>query len=553
MTTPADTQAFIASVMAGLTGPGGPFEMGVEDVLGSSMPVMKNRDKSLGDILEASLDYGSRDYLVTKDRRFSYLEHGAAVAALATALRDKYGVGKGDRVGILAANTPEWVITFWAAQALGAIAVGFNSWWVAREVKYGITHTTPTVVIADAKRAHILSGLDTDIPVLTMEEDLPALLEKYSRSPLPHTAVDEDDPAVILYTSGTSGRPKGAVHTHRNVLAVIDYHRYSDRLAAAFTGQPIDDRPSDLRYLLTAPLFHIASLHNLAIPRLSTGGAVIIHQGAFDVDEVLSLVEREKVTNWAVVPTMASRLLEHGDLGKYDLTSLSAFALASAPSSPALQDRLRESLPFAQHSLVDSYGLTESSTGISVATPPELAAFPGTLGRPVIGVSVEIRDAFGVSLPDGEEGEICARSAYVMLGYWNDEAATAAAIGPDRWLRTGDYGVLEDGRLRLTGRRSDLILRGGENIYPLEIEQCLDEHPAVLECIVLGIDSPDLGQEVGAVVVVHSEDAVTEEELRDFASERLAYFKVPVKWQITTTPLPRNATGKTIRTKVVIS
>ncbi|GAA3154624.1 hypothetical protein GCM10020255_035080 [Rhodococcus baikonurensis] len=185
MTTSADTQAFIASVMAGLTGPGGPFEMQVEDVLGSSMPVMKNRDKALGDVLAASFDYGSRDYLVTKDRRFSYLEHGEAVAALATALRERYGVRKGDRVGILAANAPEWVMTFWAAQALGAIAVGFNSWWVAREVQYGIDHTTPTVVIADAKRAQVLSELNTDVPVLTMEEDLTALMEKYSGSPLP--------------------------------------------------------------------------------------------------------------------------------------------------------------------------------------------------------------------------------------------------------------------------------------------------------------------------------------------------------------------------------
>ncbi|KZF14880.1 class I adenylate-forming enzyme family protein [Rhodococcus sp. EPR-134] len=553
MTTSADTQAFIASVMAGLTGPGGPFEMQVEDVLGSSMPVMKNRDKALGDVLAASFDYGSRDYLVTKDRRFSYLEHGEAVAALATALRERYGVRKGDRVGILAANTPEWVMTFWAAQSLGAIAVGFNSWWVAREVAYGIDHTTPTVVIADAKRAQILSELNTDVPVLTMEEDLPTLMEKYSGSTLPRTSVNEDDPAVILYTSGTGGRPKGAVHSHRNVLAVIDYHRYSDRLAAAFTGKPSDGRPSDLRYLLTAPLFHIASLHNLAIPRLATGGAVVIHQGAFDVDEVLSLVEREKVTNWAVVPTMATRLLEYGSLEKYDLTSLSAFALASATSSPALQDRLRARLPFAQHTLVDSYGLTESSTGISVATPPELAAFPGTLGRPIIGVSVEVRDPFGVAVPDGEEGEICARSAYVMLGYWNDETATAAAIGPDRWLRTGDFGVFEDGRLRLTGRRSDLILRGGENVYPLEIEQTIDEHPAVLECAVIGIDSADLGQEVAAVVVLRSEGAAGEEELRDYVAERLAYFKVPVKWKLSTTPLPRNATGKTIRAKVVLS
>lgn len=250
---------------------------------------------------------------------------------------------------------------------------------------------------------------------------------------------------------------------------------------------------------------------------------------------------------------MATRLLEHGSLEKYNLTSLSAFALASAPSSPALQDRLRARLPFAQHTLVDSYGLTESSTGISVATPPELAAFPGTLGRPIIGVSVEVRDPFGVAVPDGVEGEICARSPYVMSGYWNDETATAAAIGLDRWLRTGDFGVLEDGRLRLTGRRSDLILRGGENVYPLEIEQCIDEHPAVLECAVIGIDSADLGQEVAAVVVLRSEGAATEEELRDYVAERLAYFKVPVKWKLSTTPLPRNATGKTIRAKVAIS
>ncbi|MDV6277912.1 class I adenylate-forming enzyme family protein, partial [Rhodococcus erythropolis] len=442
---------------------------------------------------------------------------------------------------------------FWAAQSLGAIAVGFNSWWVAREVEYGVEHTTPIVVIADAKRAKLLASLNIDVPVLTMEEDLPRLIEEYAGSELPRTAVDEDDPAVILYTSGTSGRPKGAVHTHRNVLAVIDYHRYSDCLAAAFTGKPTDGGPSDLRYLLTSPLFHIASLHNLVVPRLATGSAVIIHEGAFDVDKVLSLVEQEKVTNWGAVPTMANRLLEHGDLGKYNLSSLTSFALASAPSSPALQERLRTTLPFAQHTLVDSYGLTESCTGVSVATPPELAAFPGTLGRPIIGVSVEIRDPFGVPLPDGEEGEICVRSAYVMLGYWNDETATAAAIGPDRWLRTGDFGVLEDGRLRLTGRRSDLILRGGENVYPVEIEQCLDEHPEVLECIVVGFDSPDLGQEVAAVVVVRSEDAITEEELRDFAGERLAYFKVPAKWQITTTPLPRNATGKAIRAKVAVS
>ncbi|MGW0045265.1 class I adenylate-forming enzyme family protein [Rhodococcus sp. NPDC003348] len=552
MTKPVDPQAYIASVMAGLTGPGGRFELGTEDVLGTEIPVMRNRDRALGDVLAASLAHGDRDYLVTEDRRMSYAEHGRAAYALARALRERYGVDPGDRIGILAANTPEWVVSFWGTQALGAIAVGFNAWWAPREIEYGVTHTRPTVVIVDSKRAELLRELDLRITVLTMERDIPRLIEEFAGGELPHAEVAEDDPAVILYTSGTSGRPKGAVHSHRNLLAVIDYHRYSDALAAAFAGAPIGDGPSDLRYLLTSPLFHIASLHNLVVPRLATGGAVVIHQGSFDVDRVLRLVEREKVSNWGAVPTMANRLLEHDGLDRYDLSSLTAFALASAPSSPAFQQRLREKLPFARGALVDSYGLTECSTAVSVATPMDLQAFPGTLGRPIIGVTVQVRDPLGDPVPDGVEGEICVRSPYVMLGYWEDDTATAASITPDRWLRTGDFGVLENGMVRLTGRRSDLILRGGENIYPVEIEQCLDEHPEVLECAVIGVAHPDLGQEVAAVIVVRDGASVTEDELREFAAERLAYFKVPARWRITTTALPRNATGKTMRTEVVL-
>ena len=552
MTKSVDPQAYIAQVMAGLTGPGGRFELVEEDVLGARIPLMKNRDRALGDVLAASAEFGDRDYLVTEDRRVSYAEHHAAVAALATALREEYGVEKGDRIGILAANTVEWVESFWAAQALGAIAVGYNAWWTPREIEYGVGHTRPSVLIVDAKRAALVDGLGLDVPVLTMEDDVPRLIAEFAGADQPHVDVAEDDPAVILYTSGTSGRPKGAVHSHRNLLAVIGYHRYSDALLAAFSGAPASDGPSDLRYLLTSPLFHIASLHNLVVPRLATGSAVIIYQGSFDADRVLRLIEREKVTNWGAVPTMAGRLLEHEDVSRYDTSSLTAFALASAPSSPEFQQRLRDKLPFATNALVDSYGLTECSTAISVATPMDLQAFPGTLGRPIIGVSVEVRDPFGEAVPEGTEGEICVRSPYVMLGYWENDAATSDAIRAGRWLHTGDFGVLENGMVRLTGRRSDLILRGGENVYPVEIEQCLDEHPAVAECAVIGVDHPDLGQEVAAVVVPRAGHSVTEEELREFAAERLAYFKVPTRWRISGEPLPRNATGKTMRTRITV-
>ncbi|MFC9789038.1 class I adenylate-forming enzyme family protein [Rhodococcus sp. NPDC127528] len=551
MTTSADPQAYLAAVISRLTGPDAPFELVEEDVLGARMPVMRHRRTGVHELLAASLAYGDRDYLVTEDRRVSFAEHAAAVASLAQALERDYGVGKGDRVGILAANTIEWVVAFWATQTLGAIAVGLNAWWVPREIEYGVQHSTPKVLIVDAKRAALLAEIDADIPVLTMEEDLPRLIAAHPDAPLRAADVAEDDPAVILYTSGTSGKPKGALHSQRNLLAVADYHRYSDALLDAFAGREYDPSvPSDRRYLLTSPLFHIASLHNLVVPRLATGSAIIMYQGGFDADRVLALIEREKVTNWGAVPTMASRLIEHGNVRKYDTSSLTAFSLASAPSSIAFKARLREEVPFAHDSLVDSYGLTECSTGIAVATPVDVDQFPGTLGRPIFGVALEIRDPLGEQVPDGVEGEVCVRSPYVMLGYWNNPEATAASIRPGGWLHTGDFGKLEDGRLRLTGRRSDLILRGGENIYPTEIEQCLDEHPDVVECAVVGEPHDDLGQEVAAIVVVANGSTVNEEDLRQYAAERLSYFKVPSRWRLTTEPLPRNATGKMARGQI---
>ncbi|WP_227983870.1 class I adenylate-forming enzyme family protein [Nocardia spumae] len=550
MTRAADPQAIAARITAELTGPGGPFEMQVEQVLGAPIPVMRNRRRSMAELFHAGTAWGAQDYLVTAERSITFAEHGAAVTALARALADRYGVAKGDRVGILAANTPEWVMTFWAAQLLGAIPVGYNAWWAPREVAYGLEHTRPTVVVADAKRAALLADTASDVAVLTMEADLPELIAAYP-GPAPETPIAEDDPAVILYTSGTSGRPKGVVHTHRNLLAVCDYHRFTDAMMAAFRGQQPGPGPSERRFLLTSPLFHIASLHNLIIPRLATGATVVMHTGSFDPHRVLTLMERQRVTNWGAVPTMVSRMLEH-DLSRYDLSNLVAFSLNAAPSSPAFHQRLRRELPMAEVALTTSYGLTESGTAATVATPPVLAAFPDTVGMPIIGVSVEIRDPGNRPLPDGEEGEICVRSPYVMLGYWNDPGATANAIDGERWLHTGDFGVLEQGRLRLSGRRSDLILRGGENVYPTEIENALDEHPQVVESAVLGVPHEDLGQEVAAVVVVADPAAVTEDELRAFTAERLAYFKVPARWVITAQPLPRNATGKVVRREIEI-
>ncbi|TNY34908.1 class I adenylate-forming enzyme family protein [Thermomonospora catenispora] len=527
-----------------LTGPGGEFELREEEVLGARLPVFVNRARSLGEVLVRSVEFGDRDYVVTARERLSFAEHAARVASLARALGSDHGVRPGDRVAINAANCPGWIVAFWAAVAAGAIPVGCNAWWAPREVEYALGHTEPAVVVADRRRA-ARTPLRDGMRLIVIEDDLPELTTRHPGAELAPPPVAEDDPAVILYTSGTTGRPKGAVHSHRNLTSVIMYHGFNNAVKQAF-GDPI--APRDRRHLLALPLFHIAGLHNLAIPRLADGGAVVMHEGAFDVDRVLRLIERERVTDWGAVPTMAHRLLERGDLSRYDLSSLTAFALASAPSSPAFKDRLREAFPPAREALVDSYGLTETGTAVTVASPPDLAEAPDTVGRPIIGVQVEIRDPAGRALPEGEEGEVCVRGAYTMLGYWRDEEATARVLDADRWLRTGDVGVLERGRLRLTARRSDLILRGGENVYPAEVEEVLAAFPGVRECAVVGVPHPDLGEEVAAVVV--ADGPVAAAELEAFARERLAYFKVPARWRITAEPLPRNATGKVVRREV---
>lgn len=549
MSTPTETPARTREeALARVTAPGQPFEIRVEDVLGEQLEVFARRERTLDELLRASAAYGERDYLVTEEGRVSYRDHLEQVAALATALRDEHGVGRGDRVAICAQNSPDWVVAFWATTVLGAVVVGVNSWWAGPEIRYAVELTTPRVVIADARRRE-LAG-DLGVPTLGIEDDVPALIARHRGAPLPATPdeLGEDDPAVVLFTSGTTGRAKGATHSHRNVIGAVWFHRLNDAVAAA-----MGMAPGERRFFAATPLFHIAGLHNLVVARLAIGDTVVMHLGRFEIERVLRLIERERVTSWGMVPTMAARLVEYAEkqgLDGFDLSALRVVSVNSAPSSAALKERLRQVLPVAGRALGTTYGLTESSTAATLASAAELAADPETVGRPVPTMQVEIRDEHGARVPDGVEGEVCLRSPLVMTGYWNDPDATAAARTPDGWFRTGDLGVLVEGALRINSRRSDLILRGGENIYPAEVEAALETHPDVRECLVVGVAHPSYGQEVGAVVVLHPGTSATAETLQAHVAERIARYKVPSRWRVTTEPLPRNATGKVIRKEV---
>jgi len=542
----------VARVEAQLLEPGGFFELETIEVLGAPVTAFKNRPRSLRELLSNSLANADAPYVVFTDgndeRALTFGEHGRLVASVAAALRDEYGVGPGDRVAILAANCPEWILTFWATVSLGAVAVGLNGWSTGPEIRYFLADAEPKLLVADAKRLARLDGDDPGVPVVEVEHGF-APLEAYAGgAPLPDQPIAEDDPAIILYTSGTTGRPKGAVNTHRNVCAFVALNFFGGARTMMLHPPTPDALPTC--QLMTNPLFHVSGLHAGAVMLLAGGVKSVWLTGRFDGGTAMRTIEKHRCTGWSFTEAVLHRLVNHPDVGKYDLSSVRQVGGGGSPISPSLQARTREVFPNAAPSMGIGYGQTECAALATMNFGQELIDFPMSAGRVLPTVDLEIRDPFGTPLPDGEEGEVCLRGPMVMPGYWRRPKETEEAFLPGRWLRTGDIGRMEGGRLYLSSRKRDLILRGGENVYPVEIEKRIEDHPDVDECAVIGVDHPELGQAVKAVVVAHAGKTLDAEVLREWVAATLAYYKVPEQWEFRTEPLPRNASGKILKDAV---
>jgi acyl-CoA synthetase (AMP-forming)/AMP-acid ligase II len=515
---------------------------------------------SLRALLETSAAHGDAEYLVVDDgRRISFAEHLRDVASVAAALRQRFGVGPGDRVAILAANCPEWITTFWATVSLGAIAVGLNGWWVRDEILQGLADSEPSVLIGDRKRLARIADAKLAMPVIEIESEFAKLAGHDRDASLPDAPIAEDDAATILYTSGTTGRPKGAVNTHRGIVAMVRlqiFHGARSMLKAAADaaarGETLAPRAKPCM-LVNAPLFHVSGLYAGAIAALANGLKTVWMPGRFDPKRVMDVIVAERVTSWGPMGNMMHRVLSHPEFPSYDFSHVTHIGSGGAPLPRDLFERMREAFPAASRSVGIGYGLTESTALATIQAGDELIARPDSVGRPLPTVEIELRDLAGRPVAEGEEGEIHIRGPLVMREYWRRPQETAASISPDRWLRTGDVGHCEDGYLYIHSRRRDLILRGAENVYPAEIEQCLELHPGVREAAVVGVDHPELGQEVKAIVVVADPAPSAEElarcvaDLARFVAERLAYYKVPAHWEVRTDPLPRNATGKVMK------
>ena len=534
------------AVREALTGAGAPFELVTELVLGHEHVVFARRPRTLREMLDAqSAATPDLPFLISPRRQWTYREAVEDINATAVLLRERYGLSTGDRVAIVAANHAEYAILMWAVITLGAIVTSLSGWWTAPELEYGISLTTPLLIAGDARRLARLDGgaVPHGVPVRLLD-DLQAEVREFAGKAPAQADITEDSAAVILFTSGTTGRPKGATLSHRNIINFAMVNRFAAATAAGVAPAPTGP-PRRSCSIVSSPMFHVSGM----IAILITGAAfpttlVFPAPGPWDPLTWLELTDRHKVTAWTGVPTMFWRLLRHPDIGSYDISSVQTVGSGGAVFPPELVRELHSRFPRVRFG--NGYGMSET-VGLGTLTGGEaFVTVPDSVGPAQPTVEVQIRDEHGMVLPAGEIGEICLRTPSVFLGYWNDQAATRAALDENRWYRTGDYGRISGGLLFLESRRRDMIIRGGENVYPIEIENRLVEHPDINDAAVIGVDHRELGQEPKAFVVPRPGSDLTEDQVRAWCAAAMAAFKVPAAVEFRTA-LPYTETGKLMK------
>tara|TARA_R110000824_G_scaffold118960_18_gene272512 strand:+ start:31548 stop:33302 length:1755 start_codon:yes stop_codon:yes gene_type:complete len=555
----------IAEANKMLTAPGMPFEMETVNVRGLPTRVYKNAPANLRLVFEAGRAWGSRDFLVYQDERLSFDDHYRAVVTLGRELAGKYGVVKGDRVTIAMRNYPEWSIAFWAAAALGAIVVPLNAWGTGPELEYGISDSGSKVVIVDGERLeritpHLkelkISGVIVARPggmplgdAVAMDAIIgkPGSYAGLSDEALPDPDLHPEDDATIFYTSGTTGKPKGALGTQRNILTNLISAGYAGARAMLRRGEalPAPDPDAPQRsMLISVPFFHATGCHSILVPMYAGGGKlVIMHK--WNAEEALRLIEEEKLQAFGGVPSMAWQVLESPDFATRDTSTVESISYGGAPSAPDLVSRIKQQFPKVQPG--NGYGLTETSSITTTNSAEDYQHRPESAGPCVPVCDLKVVDENGKDVPAGQVGELWIKGPNVVKGYWNKPEATAASFS-DGWLHSGDLvRIDEEGFVFILDRAKDMLIRGGENIYCVEVEGALYAHPAVMDAAVVAIPHKVLGEEVGAVVQLAPGKDVTEAELKAHVGKLLANFKVPIKIEMRREPLPRNANGKILK------
>lgn len=545
-----------------------PFEMETINIRGIETRVYKEAPGNLREIFDGNTDFDDRTFLVYEGERVTYAEHRRAVHKLAHEFQTRWNVKKGDRVALVMRNYPEWSITFWATVLIGAVIVPLNAWGTGPELEYGILDSGSKVVVVDAERLDRITphldalGLHGLIAVRTPSEAISAAgtaeafeavvgpRDGYAALPLTdYEAVEigPEDDVTIFYTSGTTGLPKGALGTHRNIITNLlssGFVRVRAMLRRGEVPEPPDPNDPQKGSLISVPLFHATGCHSILVPTLASGGKlVLMHK--WNPEIALKLIESEKLNSFGGVPAMVWQVLESPRFGEHDLSSVESIGYGGAPSAPELVERIKQDFPDVAPS--NGYGLTETSSITTLNLAEDYQNRPESAGAPVAVCDIRVVDDQGNDVAPGEIGELWIKGPNVVKGYWNKPEATSEAF-TDGWLHSGDLvRVDEDGFVFILDRAKDMLIRGGENIYCVEVEGALYAHPAVMDAAVVGIAHKILGEEVGAIVQIAPGHEVEDAELKAFVGERLAAFKVPIRIDMQSDPLPRNANGKILK------
>jgi len=541
-----------------LTGPGGAFEIVEVPVRGTLLRTYASAPNSVRDVWRASHAHGERDYLVYGEERWTYEEAHRDVAAIAGWFAAQ-GVAPGDRVAIAMRNYPEWLLVYWATLSMGATAVGMNAWWTAPELAYAVEDSAPKVVVCDAERLERLETRRSALPPFTaigvrLPPTASASAVPFSDllghgGPAPEPVIDPDSDACIFYTSGTTGRPKGAQLTHRgcvaNLLSIAFWDTVGKRARALAGNEALPvGAPPRIVSLVTTPLFHVTA-NNCVAYSVTAAGGTLVFMYKWDAGDALRLIEREKVTNFTGVPTMTREILAHPDLDAHDTSSLKILGGGGAAFQPDLVDKIEERRGSTRPNT--GYGLTETCGIITTTSADYHADKPESVGPIMPCFEARCVDESGNAVATDVVGELWVKGAQVVAGYLNRPEATAEAI-TDGWFHTGDLGRIDaDGFLTIVDRIKDMLLRGGENVYCAEVEAGLFEHPDVAECAVFGVPDERLGEEVGAAIVARDGVELAADALREHCAERMAAHKIPRYIWIRTDPLPRNANGKFLK------
>ena len=542
-----DIQRFTAAV----TSPGQMFETTPTTRRGIEMPAFKNAPPSLAHYFAHFCnDPTKKDalFLVDGDLRMTFGEVYAAATCVAHGLVTKQGLKKGDRVGIAARNSVNWILAYMGTLMAGGCATLLNGWWTGEEMAYGIDLCECSLVLADPQRAKRFEGQDIKAKVVVFDHGVPSegladIWEPGDTAMQMLGQIGPDDLATILYTSGSTGNPKGAYSDHLGVVSgTMNYVAQTAMILQILTerGEAPTVQPSAL---VAVPLFHVTGEVPLFLQSFALGRKLVL-MPKWDAREALRLLDEEKITYFVGVPLMSYEMATHPERDDFDLSQCKSFAAGGAPRPPEHVTKIKEAFPNGFPLL--GYGLTETNAVGCGNLNENYIAKPGSTGMPSKPlVDMAILDDDGNKLAQGEVGEVCIRSVANFLGYWKNEEATSAAYTKDAYFRTGDLGYLdEDDYLFIVDRKKDIIIRGGENISCIEVEEAIYAHPAVAECSVFGVADERLGEIPAAVYFTHDGKELEPEELQDFLREHIAAFKVPAHVWRASDHLPRLGTQK---------